>query len=138
MSRDGSIELTFLDGEEYIFRLAWGQLIKLQESRGCGPFVVLERLHGSTWMVEDISEVVRLGLIGGGVDEIKARKLVKEHVLKATPMKSLAMARDIIAAAVVPPAEEEEDAAKKAAAPNGSTTSPTDASVSAPSTGSAH
>lgn len=152
MSRDGAIELTFLDGEDYVFRLAWGQLIKLQEVRLCGAFLVFERLHGSEWMVEDIREVIRLGLVGGGLDPIKATKLVKEYVEQRPPIDRhkraglnpgdppvdpLGFAIAIIAAGITGPPDEE-PLEKKAAAPIGSTTSTMDASASAHSTGQVH
>lgn len=137
MSRDGSIELTFLDGEDYSFRLAWGQLIKLQEERKCGPFVILERLHGSDWMIEDIFAVIRLGFVGGGMDEIRARKLAKEYVERRPVIKSLPIAQAIIAAAILGPPDEEQ-LEKKAEAATGSTISTTDASASAPSTEPVH
>lgn len=136
MSRDGSIELTFHDGEEYVFRLAWGQFIRLQEERKCGPFNVAERLHGPDWLVDDIGAVIRLGFIGGGLDPIKAKKMVREYVENDAPTRSLALARDIIAAAVIPP--EEEPLEKKAKAASGWTISRTGASESPRFTGPVH
>lgn len=125
MSRDASVILTFLDGEEYPFRLAWGQLIKLQESRNCGPFVIFERLHGSDWMVEDIRDVIRFGLVGGGMTEVGARKLVKEYVEQQPPMDALPIARAVIAAAILGPPDEEE-LPKKTEAVTTPTTFPTE------------
>jgi tail tube GTA-gp10-like protein len=107
VSRDGSIELTFHDGGQYVFRLAWGELIRLQEERKCGPLPVLERLHSANWMVEDISEVTRLGLIGGGLDPIEARMMVRQYVENDAPMKSLPLACEIIRAGMIPPEDEE-------------------------------
>ena len=138
MSRDGSTIQTFMDGEEYTFRLAWGQLIKLQEARGCGPFVLLDRLHMNTWFAEDISEVIRWGLVGGGMNEIKAKKLVREYVENQAPLHSLELAKSIIDAGVLGPPDAEE-LEKKVLAPQSSLNlSTTDASHSEPSTGLAH
>lgn len=137
MSRDASIMLTFHDGEEYVFRLAWGQLIKLQESRSCGPFVVLDRLHMNTWLVEDITEVVRLGLIGGGMDDIKAKKMVREYIEERSPFKSLELATKIIDAGVLG-APDGEQLEKKVDPPSSLTVSPMDASELPSSTVLAH
>jgi hypothetical protein len=133
MSRDASIVLEFLDGEDYRFRLAYGQVIKLQEVRNAGPFALYLRLHGADWMVEDIREVIRLGFIGGGMDEIKAKKMVVEYVEGRPMIQCLSVAQAIIKAAVVGPPDGE-DIEKKAEAASGSMTSTMDASVSPPST----
>ena len=137
MSRDATVTLQFFDGEEYVFRLAWGQLVKLQESRLCGPFVVLDRLHSERWMVEDISEVIRLGFIGGGMNEIKAKKLVREYVEARQPLLSHPLAIQIIDAAVMGPPDSEE-LEKKVETPSASTISQMDASESPASTALAH
>jgi hypothetical protein len=132
MSRDASVLLTFPDGEEYNFRLAWGQLIKLQEARNAGPFVIYMRLHDQTWMVEDIREVIRLGLIGGGMDPVKAKKLILEYIESTVPLASLPLAQRIMLEAVVGP-EDEEEIEKKSMAASNSQTSATVESASPPS-----
>jgi tail tube GTA-gp10-like protein len=137
MSRDASVILTFLDGEEYVFRLAWGQLIKLQEARNCGPFLVLERLHGEDWRMEDIRDVIRFGLVGGGMDEIKARKLVKEYVEQRPPLDALPLAKAVIIAGVAGPPDEE-PIEKKAQAATEPTISPMAGSGSPLSSASPH
>lgn len=143
MSRDGSVTLTFLDGEDYVFRLAVGQLMKLQEARNCGPYEILLRLHGEGWRVEDITEVIRWGLVGGGMNEIRAKKMVREYVEHRPPMSAaaeaspLSIAQAVIHAGMIMP--EEDDPLKKARAdPSASTTSPTDGSASPSFSVSAH
>ena len=137
MSRDGSITRTFADGEDYVFRLAWGEIIKLQEARNCGPFLIYVRLHGVDWMLEDVREVVRLGLIGGGMDEIKAKKMVAEYVERRPIIASLPLAQEIIKAGILGPPDEE-PLEKKAEAPSGSTTFQMAESASVPSTEPVH
>lgn len=133
MSRDASILLPFLDGEDYNFRLAWGQLIKLQESRNAGPFLIYLRLHGSDWFAEDVREIIRLGLIGGGMSEVEAKKLVVEYVEGRPLIQNLPIAQQIIKTALLGPVDKE-DIEKKVAAANGSMTSTMAESVSPPST----
>lgn len=113
MSRDGSITLPFADGD-YRFRLAWGELITLQEERGAGAYVVLDRLLNGLWHVQDISSVIRLGLIGGGIDSIRALKIVRTYVEARPPLEHLVYAQRILGAAIagVP----EEDVGKKSEA----------------------
>jgi len=79
MSRNGSITLAFA-GEERFFRLGWRELIELQEARDAGPAYVLGRLAVGAWHVQDVREVIRLGLQGGGVSQADAIKLVRTHV----------------------------------------------------------
>lgn len=99
MSRDASITLPFADGD-YTFRLAWGELKLLQEAVDAGPFVVANRLINGTWRVEDISNVIRLGLIGGGLAPDKALSLVRAYVESRPPMETVMLAAGIIGAAV--------------------------------------
>jgi hypothetical protein len=134
MSRDGSFEAQFAD-DDFVFRLAWGELIKLQEARDCGPLVILERLGNGHWRVEDIREVVRLGLIGGGLDPGKALKLVRLYVEQRPPFENLALAQRILGSSLVGVSDEElEHTPGKAEAPSGSTPSSEASSVSEPST----
>lgn len=132
MSRDASILLNFLDGEDYNFRLAWGQIIKLQEVRNAGPFMVYARLHGTEWLVEDVREVIRLGFIGGGMDEKKAKAMVIEYVENRPLIQSLPIAQQIMKTAIVGPPDEEEVEKKVKAAASESMISTTDESASPP------
>ena len=126
MSRDASISFEW-GGEERAFRLAWGQLAKLQEARDCGPYVLLDRLVSGTWRVEDIREVIRWGLIGGGMSQEEAAKLIRLHVEGFPPVENLAAAQRIMGAGCVGAPDEklgEPDAPNPAGSE--STTSPTE------------
>ena len=101
MSRDASIgPLDWADGK-YSFRLAWGQLRELQEICDAGPFVILSRLQGHTWLVQDISATIRLGLIGGGTTPEKALMLVDRYVESRPPLENRMLAVGILMAAVI-------------------------------------
>lgn len=127
MSRDASITLDWADGQ-HTFRLAWGELIKLQEECGAGPFVVLQRLTNMQWRVQDISHTIRLGLIGGGLEPAKALQLVRDYVEARPPMENVMFARGILGVALQGvPDEAPGEAAGEAA--SGTTTSPTGGSA---------
>lgn len=113
MARDASLELDWADGT-FAFRLAWGELEKLQEACDAGPYVVYNRLVDGTWRVGDIVNVVRLGLIGGGMAPVDALKKVREYVEKRPPMENLVIAQAVLSAAIV--GAPDEDAGKKAEA----------------------
>ena len=126
MSRDGSITLPFADGDK-VFRLAWGELIKLQEATDAGPFVVYNRLMTGTWRLGDISNTIRLGLIGGGMEVPKALQFVQSYVESRPPLESLPLAQGILGTALQgAPDEKPGESAGEGA--NASMTSPTESS----------
>ena len=133
-NRDASIVLDWAD-DTYKFRLGWGELEKLQEECDAGPYEILHRLHAQTWRVRDISNVIRFGLIGGGLDPIKALKLVKFYVHQRPPVENLLFAQAILSAGCIG-APEEGEFSKKVKAPDQTelTTSQTGNSGSEPST----
>jgi hypothetical protein len=136
--RDARIrDVTFADGE-YDFRLAWGELAELQEKSDAGPLAILTRLQDGTWRVEDISNIIRLGLIGGGMPPSQARTLVVRYVEDRPPLENHLLATVVLTAAVMGSPEEtvgEREAAKQE---DGlSTTFPTEKSDLPPSMGPA-
>lgn len=125
MSRDASITLQWGDSD-CTFALRWGELAKLQEATDAGPFVILDRLNDGRCRLEDISEVIRWGLVGGGKTPAEATKLVRLYVEGRPPAENRLTAQVIMSAACFGAPEEEIE--KKSEAPNpgsGSMTSPT-------------
>lgn len=106
MSRDASIDLDWADGT-YAFRLAWGELEKLQEACDAGPYVILNRLNDGSWRVGDISNTIRLGLIGGGMAPVDALTKTREYVEKRPPAENLMFAQAILSAGLVGAPDEE-------------------------------
>lgn len=134
MSRDASVTLAWGDGD-YLFRLGWGELAKLQEAVDAGPFVIGDRLRDQTCRLEFISETIRWGLIGGGKTPEQASKMVKLYVEGRPPAESRQVALVVILAACYGAPEEQIE--KKSGAPeaeHASTTSPTGNSGSEHST----
>lgn len=121
MSRDASVVLAFGDGE-YLFRLGWGEIAKLQEARDCGPFVLHDRLRDSSCRVEDIAEVIRWGLIGGGLTPTEAMQKLKLFVQDRPPAETRLIAYVVMAAACFGAPEEQVE--KKSEAPNREQNSP--------------
>lgn len=127
MSRNASVELDFGDAT-YAFRLAWAQLIELQERCDAGPYVVLNRLYNGQWKVEDISNVIRLGLIGGGMTPVDALKKVRAYVEERPPLENVLIAQAILAVALQGAPEEKLGEAQGEATAKESMTSPTEES----------
>ena len=67
-------------GGEHAFALKVAHLRAIQDKTDCGPEFVMRRLLSPDWRVDDVCQVVRLGLEGGGMDKDAARKLVRTHL----------------------------------------------------------
>src|SRR5215471_13618044 len=112
---DGSVTLTWGDGE-HTFRIAFGQWHELQESINkhrieigeptIGPMGLLRGLlSGDAWP-HDVREVIRLGLIGGGMKTDRALVLVKRHVEAKPYFQSMPTARIILQTAMFGPPDD--------------------------------
>ena len=113
MSRDGSCEVPF-NGQRMLFKLTWRELMKIQEACDAGPYVVLDRLVSGRWRLQDISEVIKWGLIGAGMPQAEALKLVESEVEGRPPLENLVIAQTVLGAGVV--GAPEEDVGKKSEA----------------------
>lgn len=75
-------------GGENAFALRIGELQALQDITREGPGASLHRLYESlqgnpmtgSWKIADVVDVVRLGLIGAGVERMEAAKMVREAI----------------------------------------------------------
>jgi hypothetical protein len=105
MARDASVTFDWADGT-YTFRLAWGDLARLQEATDAGPYVLFQRLNDGTWKLGDISAVIRCGLIGGGMKPEDALKKIRGYVEDRPPMENLLVAQAILSSGLVGAPEE--------------------------------
>ena len=113
---DGSVSLQFGDGE-YVFRIAFGQWRELQEAVNkprleigeapIGPMGLLRALlDGNAWP-HDLREVLRLGLIGGGLKSDRALVLVKRYVEGAPYFQVMPTARTVLQYAMFGPPDDQ-------------------------------
>lgn len=123
--RDGQITLAWADGD-HVFRLGWGELEMLQEACNAGPYVILDRLIEKTFRIGDISHVLRLGLIGGGMAPTDALKLVRAYVESRVPAENLIFAQAVLSAACVGAPEERLGETDAPSPDENSTISPTE------------
>lgn len=117
MSRNGDVLLDW-GGQERLFRLAYGELEKLQEACDAGPFHVLAALQSSLPRVEHVLETIRWGLMGGGMSAGEASKLVGLYVKGRPLAENLLPATAILSAALYGSDDEEDD--DRAGKPEGS------------------
>ena len=141
MSADGSITMEWGDGE-HRFRLAIGQLRELQEfvnkprvamgAPQIGPMGLWRALADNDAWPHEAREVLRLGLIGGGMTPLDALAMVKRYVDERPYFEAMRPAFMVLAAAT---AGVPDDTVGKQ--PVETTQTQTTASSSPPSTASA-
>jgi hypothetical protein len=109
MSKSGSIQLDWADGK-HVFRLGLAQLEELEDIRGAGTGAICKRCSQGDWFAGDVREIIRLGLIGGGMSPAKAKKMVGRYVDQQPWGENSLLANAILWAAVTgPPIEDEDD-----------------------------
>jgi len=114
MSRHGEVSLP-LGGGDYLFRLGYGELRMLQEACDAGPLWIAQRIKGDQCRVEDIRETLRIGLIGGGMNDMEARRIVEREV-EPRLFAYRETAYMVILAAVLGPDDEKSEGKAKGAA----------------------
>jgi hypothetical protein len=111
MSADGSIELMWGD-DTYTFRLGIGELKKLQAFINrpraeigaplVGPQSLLAMIEARDAWPQEVREILRLGLIGGGMkDGPDLRLVLNRHFDEEAPFASYKPAFYVLAAALV-------------------------------------
>ena len=97
MSRDASIEFVWGEGPTR-FALRYGEISELCEKRKCGPLKLMRRIENEEWFIEDIYEIIRIGLIGGGAAPAEAYRIAERYVKNRPALESIPAAYAIIAA----------------------------------------
>lgn len=134
MDGSGRVTLRWAD-DDYTFRLAYKQLRELQDKTGCGPEYLALRIAHGQWMVDDLRETIRLGLIGGGTEPGKALTLVIRYVDGRPLMESKSPAIKILQACLEQPKGDSVGKARRRRATNqtGESPSPSSSEQPAPS-----
>lgn len=83
-------------GGEHSFRLGIGELRAIEQRSDAGCAVILMRLLSSQFKIDDVIGVIRLGLIGGGMVERDAQKVVEAALDVASPYALAVPAADIL------------------------------------------
>lgn len=78
---DGSARIDFPWGDgTHSFRLGLGEARELQRKTGVGPERLYARICDGDWLVDDLGETLRLGLVGAGMDPLTAIVLIARYV----------------------------------------------------------
>lgn len=121
------VDLTW-PGGEHEFKLTIDLLRALQDKCDAGPQHILERLGNRRWMVNDVTETIRLGLEGGGMAKDAARKMVRLYVEDRPLTESVMTAQAVLMLALFgneddmpgePPAGEESQIRTRSREENG-------------------
>lgn len=100
MSRSAIIENAFVGEGHYDLGLRIGELITLQEKLGSGPNKIAQRFLEGDWLVQDVTETIRLGLIGGGMSHKDAFDLVGRVVVPGHLYDYVGLAGQVVLAAL--------------------------------------
>lgn len=100
MGRNAKLENQFVGDGYYDLCLRIGELVTLQEKLGVGPYVLAQRFLAGEWLVQDVTETIRLGLIGGGMDQRKAFDHVKQNVIEGHFLDYAGLAGNLVFAAI--------------------------------------
>ncbi|MGY5791909.1 gene transfer agent family protein len=91
----GAEEITW-PGGEHSFRLGIGELRAIEQRSDAGCAVVMMRLLSSQFKIDDVIQPIRLGLIGSGMDERAAQKVIESALDVASPYSLAVTAADIM------------------------------------------
>jgi hypothetical protein len=128
MSRSARVT-TFFGEDDFEFRLAIGQLEELEEMRlavlaGLGLPAgeasvqkILERLGSGSALIGEIKAVLRLGLVGAGMEKPEAARLVNRHVTDGELQTCCLAAFAVLSAAWVGSANDQPDGKAEGPAP---------------------
>lgn len=121
MSADGSITLVWGDGENK-FRFAIGQFRELQEKINhrrlaigaplVGPMSLLNLLKSSDAWPDDVRDVLRIGLVGGGMPVADAHRKLVNYFDSAPPLEHMLPAFTVLLAGLAG-APEDQSSKKK-------------------------
>ncbi len=100
------IKLAFADGE-YTFALTWAGAEEWEEKTGRSLYHTFNEMVSSrTGFVNDVREIIRIALIGGGLAPTEAFSLIKRYVSERPMAESMPVALSAIEAFLFGPDEE--------------------------------
>lgn len=79
------VSLTWPGGHN-LFRLRLGELRALQQARDAGPEEIFNRLRAGRWHPDDVIQVIRWGLVGGGEKDAGAAAAMVTPLIDLHPL----------------------------------------------------
>ncbi|EJF91682.1 gene transfer agent family protein [Bartonella tamiae] len=124
-NRSGKTILNFGENR-YVFKIGYGQIKDIQDSVDAGPFFILDSFLNGEYRIDYIREVIRYGLVGGGIHEIEALKIVECYVedIDNYSLHNNALIASVILSSAIQGAPEEDKSIKRNARGDGSNEPP--------------
>lgn len=88
-------------GVERSFQLRFGDVLDLEEAAGDGIGVIFARVASGRFSARDVYHTIRLALIGGGMGEVDARRLIDQRFGARPFMANAVVAGEILSAIMV-------------------------------------
>lgn len=83
-------------GGEHDFRLGIGELRAIEQRCDAGCAVVMMRLLGQQWKIDDVVQPIRLGLIAAGMRDHEAQKALDSAMDIASPYALAITAAEVL------------------------------------------
>lgn len=96
----GTIAFPWAD-KTYTFRIAYGEWGELDRALKLGPIELYQKLLRQQWRAHELREIIRVALIGGGLDPSSALSLVGRYVEQRPILESAKPALLIMEAALI-------------------------------------
>ncbi|ETX26599.1 gene transfer agent family protein [Roseivivax isoporae] len=86
-------------GRERLFRLDFGRVMEIEEACGKEAIgAIYLRLSSGKFFANEVYQIIRIALIGGGENKVEAKHLMERHFDRTTYMENAALAGDILIA----------------------------------------
>lgn len=102
MSAFGTRSITWSHGTDDFCLSQIGLRLDLEERCNAGIGAIYHRLLSGAWFTADYRETIRLGLVGGGLSQERAKAVIERHVDGRPQAEFVLLAQQIIAAVMVP------------------------------------
>lgn len=94
-------------GGEHAFLLGIEQLRTIQQKTDCGPKFLLDKIGAGHWTVDELREVLRNGLIGGGMAHVDALRLVDRQFDDGTLIRFVSPSMAVLGACIFGPPDDQ-------------------------------
>lgn len=100
-TRDATVRDVLVGEGQFDLRLDIDELIHLQEITSYGPMALLQRFRDGNWFVNELTQTIRLALVGGGMKPADAFNVVKRNVTSAYLLDYVPIAMTVMHAALI-------------------------------------
>lgn len=88
----------FFGDAEYVFNLTDDMILELERITGSGVGTLFMRMVASQFHLGDLTAIIRLALIGGGMDPKRAQELISTYAVNRPFDEIFPLALDVLTA----------------------------------------